>query len=77
MCPKILDIDYGMVKKFYLKSLVMKLKLESLQHQADGAVWFQQGGTVVLSTVVTASPKEFPGFLPLTVDYQRAIFCGR
>ena len=33
--------------------------------QADGAIWFQQGGTVVLSTVCTAPSKEFPGFLPL------------
>ena len=41
-----------------------------MQHQADGAVWFKQGGTVVLATVVSAPSKEFPGFLPLTVDYR-------
>lgn len=38
--------------------------------QADGAAWVKQGGTIILSTVVSAPAKEFPGFLPLTVDYR-------
>src|SRR5207244_9770223 len=38
--------------------------------QADAAVWLKQGGTVVLSTVVSAPTQEFPGFLPLSVDYR-------
>lgn len=38
--------------------------------QADGSAWLQRGGTVVLSTAVSARSTEFPGFLPLTVDYR-------
>lgn len=38
--------------------------------QADNAVWLQQGGTVVLAAVVSAPSEEFPGFLPLTVEYR-------
>lgn len=38
--------------------------------QADNAVWLQQGGTVVLAAVVSAPSEEFPGFLPLTIEYR-------
>ena len=38
--------------------------------QADGSAWLKQGGTVILSTIVSAPAKEFPGFFPLTVDYR-------
>lgn len=38
--------------------------------QADGSAWIQHGGTVVFVTVVSAPSQEFPGFLPLTVDYR-------
>ena len=44
--------------------------LGKFAQQADGAAWVQQGGTVVLATVVSAPSEEFPGFLPLTVDYR-------
>ncbi len=39
--------------------------------QADGSVWVQQGGTILIATVV-AGRKSNPllGFLPLTVDYR-------
>ncbi len=50
--------------------LDMKLRLGKYARQADGAVWFKQGGTVILATVVSAPSKEFPGFLPLTVEYR-------
>jgi len=44
--------------------------------QADGAAWIKKGGTVVLSTVVSAPSKDFPGFLPLTVDYREQFSAG-
>lgn len=59
-----------MVKTFHLPEFGYKVELGKFAHQADGAVWIQQGGTVVLATVVSAESKEFPGFLPLTVEYR-------
>ncbi len=47
--------------------------------QADGAVWVQCGGTVVLVTAVSArETKPYQGFFPLTVDYrERAYAAGK
>ncbi len=47
--------------------------------QADGAVWVQCGGTVVLvSAVSLRETKPYQGFFPLTVDYrERAYAAGR
>lgn len=59
-----------MEKRFYLPEFDYEIILGKFAGQADGAVWFQQGGTVILSTVVSAPSKEFPGFLPLTIDYR-------
>lgn len=59
-----------MVKKFTLDSFGYEVEIGKLARQADGAVWFKHGGTVVLATVVSAPSKEFPGFLPLTIDYR-------
>ncbi len=59
-----------MVKKFRLDEFGYEVVLNKYAQQADGAVWFQQGGTVVLATVVSAPSPEFPGFLPLTIDYR-------
>ena len=47
-----------------------EVEIGKFARQADGAAWFNQGGTVVLATVVSAPSKDFPGFLPLTVDYR-------
>lgn len=59
------------VKKFNLPEFGYEVQLGKFAQQADGAVWMQHGGTVVLATVVAASSKdEFPGFLPLSVDYR-------
>ncbi len=39
--------------------------------QADGAVWVQQGGTILIATVVAGKEANpLLGFLPLTVDYR-------
>jgi polyribonucleotide nucleotidyltransferase len=59
-----------MVKKYTLPELGYEVEIGKVARQADGAVWFKHGGTVVLSTVVSAASSEFPGFLPLTVDYR-------
>ena len=59
-----------MEKKFYLPDFNYEVTTGKFAQQADGAIWLQQGGTVLLATVVSAPSKEFPGFLPLTVDYR-------
>lgn len=64
-----------MEKKFRLEENGIEVVLGKFANQADGAAWVQQGGTVVLAAVVSAPPKDFPGFLPLTVDY-REIFAA-
>lgn len=59
-----------MSKQFTHEKLGYTLDLGTYAKQADGSAWIQHGGTVVLATVVTQASKEFPGFLPLTVDYR-------
>ncbi|HDG68425.1 MAG TPA: polyribonucleotide nucleotidyltransferase [candidate division Zixibacteria bacterium] len=50
-----------------------------LAKQADGAVWVQSGGTVVLVTAVSAREQApYQGFFPLTVEYrERAYAAGK
>lgn len=62
-----------MVKKFTLEEFGYEVVLGKYARQADGAVWLQQGGTVVLATVVSSPSDEFPGFLPLTIDYREML----
>lgn len=59
-----------MVKKFSLPEFGYEVELGKFARQADGAAWLTQGGTVVLATAVSAPSKDFPGFLPLTVEYR-------
>jgi len=59
-----------MAKKFILPEFGYEVELDTFAQQADGSVWIKQGGTVVLATVVSSANKEFPGFLPLTVEYR-------
>ena len=59
-----------MVKKFKLPDFGFEVEIGKIAQQADGAVWFQLEGTVLLTTVVASPSAEFPGFLPLTVDYR-------
>ena len=57
-----------------------KLSIETgkVAQQADGAVWVQYGGTVVLVTVVADDSEHDLDFFPLTVDYrERAYATGR
>jgi len=59
-----------MEKKFSLPEYGIEVTLGKYAQQAQGAVWLQQAGTVLLSTVCSSPTEEFPGFLPLTVDYR-------
>jgi polyribonucleotide nucleotidyltransferase len=59
-----------MEKKFTLPEYGIEVTLGKFAEQSDGAVWIQQGGTVVLSTACMSPSSEFPGFLPLTVEYR-------
>lgn len=59
-----------MEKTYRLDDFNYEIELGKFAQQADGAVWFKHGGTVVLATAVSAPSKEFPGFFPLTVEYR-------
>ena len=52
------------------------LETGRLANQADGAVWIQCGGTVVLVTCVTQSLRNEQDFFPLTVDYQEKMYAA-
>ncbi len=54
-----------MIRTFRLEEFGYEVELGKVARQADGAVWFKQGGTVILATAVSAPSKDFPGFLPL------------
>ncbi len=59
-----------MSKEFTFSKYDYCVDIGKYAQQADGSAWLQKGGTVVLSTVVQKPAEEFPGFLPLTVDYR-------
>ncbi len=66
--------------KFEMQLGSEKLSIETgkVAKQADGAVWVQYGGTVVLVTVVADPSENDLDFFPLTVDYrERAYASGR
>ena len=52
-----------MIKKFNLTDFGFEVEIGKFANQADGAVWFRKGGTVVLATVCSAKSETFPGFL--------------
>lgn len=59
-----------MTKTFHSAEFGYEVEIGGVARQADSAVWLKHGGTVILATVVSAPTKEFPGFLPLTIDYR-------
>lgn len=63
-------MEKQMERRFTLPEFGYEVVLGKYAAQADSAAWFQKGGTVLLATVVSAASEEFPGFLPLTVDYR-------
>ena len=61
-----------------LGSEKLSIEMGKVAKQADGAVWVQYGGTVVLVTVVADDSENELDFFPLTVDYrERAYAAGR
>src|SRR5579872_239102 len=59
-----------MVRTFKNEEFGFEVEIGKVARQADGAVMFKQGGTVILATATSAPSKEFPGFLPLTTEYR-------
>lgn len=47
-----------------------------MANQADGAVWIQCGGTVVLVTVCSQPLESDRGFFPLTVEYSEKMYAA-
>ena len=47
-----------------------------IANQADGAVWAQCGGTVVLVTVCSTTLEQSKGFFPLTVEYSERMYAS-
>ena len=47
-----------------------------IANQADGAVWLQCGGTVVLVTVCSQTLEVSKGFFPLTVEYSERMYAA-
>ncbi len=60
---------------FTLPQRGYSVKINTVARQAHGSALLQQGGTVLLATVVSAQAEGFPGFFPLSVDY-REPFCA-
>jgi polyribonucleotide nucleotidyltransferase len=59
-----------MVRTFRNEEFGFEVEIGKVARQADGAVFLKQGGTVILATATSAPSKEFPGFLPLTIEYR-------
>lgn len=55
---------------------LLTLETGELASQANAAVLARYGDTMVLSTVVSAKPREDLGYFPLTVDYQERLYAG-
>ena len=47
-----------------------------LANQADGSIWIQTGGTVVLVTACTQKTDRDLGFFPLTVEYTEKMYAA-
>jgi polyribonucleotide nucleotidyltransferase len=58
------------------QGLTMTLETGRLATQADGAVLVRVGDTTLLSTVVTAKPREGIDFFPLTVDVEERMYAA-
>ncbi len=59
-----------------LGSESLSIEMGKVANQADGAVWVQYGGTVVLVTVVADDRENDLDFFPLTVDYRERSYAG-
>ncbi|HEV2917047.1 MAG TPA: polyribonucleotide nucleotidyltransferase [Candidatus Babeliales bacterium] len=59
-----------MTKKFRLNEFDYEVEIGKVAKQADGAVWFTKGGNVIMVAATSAPSSDFPGFLPLSIDYR-------
>lgn len=58
-------------KKIYInEALKYKAILGYFAQQANGSVWLEKEGTIVLAAVTSEKTNEFPGFLSLSIDYR-------
>jgi polyribonucleotide nucleotidyltransferase len=59
-----------MTRVFRFEEFGYEVEIGKVAQQANGAVWFNHNGTIILATATAASTTDFPGFLPLTVEYR-------
>jgi len=60
-----------MIRKFRFEELGYEVEIGKMAKQANGAVWFNHGGTMLLATATSARMEaNFPGFFPLTIEYR-------
>lgn len=60
-----------MVRTFRFEELGYEVEIGKMAKQANGAVWFNHQGTMLLASATSAPMEsEFPGFFPLTIDYR-------
>src|SRR3989337_3653352 len=52
------------------------LRTGNIAEQATSAVLASMGETVVLATVVAAPVSEWPGYFPLSIEYQERLYAG-
>ncbi|PAF46724.1 polyribonucleotide nucleotidyltransferase [Helicobacter sp. 12S02232-10] len=57
------------VIELHLENLVEKYTLDFVAKQSAGALWYQNGGTVILASVAVDNKPVQEDFLPLTVQY--------
>ncbi len=59
-----------MAKKFRFEEFGFEVEIGKVARQADGAVWFKKGNTMLLATATKSQMEDFPGFFPLFIDYR-------
>lgn len=59
-----------------VQDVEITLETGRLANQADGAVWVQSGGTVVLVTCVSLPMERSVDFFPLTVEYVEKMYAA-
>ena len=66
-----------MTQKFRFEEFGYEVEIGKVAQQANGAVWFNHKGTIILATATSAPIEgDFPGFFPLTIDYKEQYSAG-
>ena len=63
-------------KEALIDGVTFSFETGRLAPQAHSSVFAKIGDTAVLVTVIVSTPKEFPGFFPLTVEYQEKLYAS-